>query len=224
MNCLSERLSLIMSFIPRGVSVCDVGCDHGYLSAALYLSGGFSHITATDIGEKPLGNARKNFEKLGVDGVELMLCDGLEGVKKERAEYVVIAGMGGDVISGIIEGCPYKNEVSFVLQPMTNAGTLRVYLAKKGFVVKREKAIKENGKLYSVMLCRFEGEAYTLKSSQKHIGILKPDDDTNIAYIEKQLNICKKCAAALENISEKSEEYIEYLSAKKEIEALLGVK
>lgn len=221
MNGISERLSLIMSFIPKGVSVCDVGCDHGYLSAALCLSGGFSHITATDIGEKPLDNARKNFQKLGVEGVELILSDGLSKVSKEKAEYVVIAGMGGDVISGIIDRCPYKNEVSFVLQPMTNSKTLRVYLAEKGFKITREQAIAENGKIYSVMLCSFGGAPYNLTPSQKYIGILKPHNDTNKAYIEKQYNICKKCALALQNIPEKEAEYKEYLFAKQEIAKLL---
>ena len=221
MNGLSERLSLIMSFIPKGSSVCDVGCDHGYLSAALYLSGGFSRITATDIGEKPLTNARKNFQKLGVEGVELILSDGLSKVGKEKAQCVVIAGMGGDVISGIIDRCPYKNEVSFVLQPMTNSKVLRLYLAEKGFRIQKEQAIAENGKIYSVMLCRFGGASYVLEDFQKYIGILKPDNPTNIAYIKKQYNICEKCAFALQNIPEKEAEYKEYISAKQEIAKLL---
>lgn len=221
MNSISERLSLIMSFIPKGVSVCDVGCDHGYLSAALSLSGGFSHITATDIGERPLDNARKNFKKLGIEGVELILSDGLSKVSKEKAEYVVIAGMGGDVISGIIDRCPYKNEVSFILQPMTNAKTLRIYLAEKGFKIQKERAVAENGKIYSVMLCSFGGAPYNLTASQKYIGILKPHNDTDKAYIKKQYNICRKCAEALKNIPEKETEYNEYVLAKQEIAKLL---
>ena len=221
MNGLSERLSLIMSFIPKGVSVCDVGCDHGYLSAALYLSGGFSRITATDIGKLPLENARKNFRKLGVEGVDLILCDGLEAVREEAAEYVVIAGMGGDVISGIIDRCPYKNNVGFVLQPMTNSKALRLYLAQNGFKIEKEQALAENGKIYSVMLCRFGGDAYALSEAQKCIGILKPDNVTNVLYIQKQYNICEKCAEALQIVPEKAAEYREYVSAKEEIAKLL---
>lgn len=221
MNGLSERLSLIISFIPKGVSVCDVGCDHGYLSAALSLSGGFSRITATDIGENPLENARKNFQKLGVEDVDLILCDGLEKVREEAAEYVVIAGMGGDVISGIIDRCAYKNNIGFVLQPMTNSKALRIYLAQNGFEVQREQALAENGKIYSVMLCRFGGKSYDLSGARKYIGILKPDNHTNISYIKKQYNICKKCAEALQNVPEKAEEYREYISAKEEIAKLL---
>ena len=64
MPVLSERLKLIASMVPQGKSVCDVGTDHGYLPAALCLSGKYSSITATDIREKPLENARKNLEKL----------------------------------------------------------------------------------------------------------------------------------------------------------------
>ena len=78
MHSLSDRLSLIMSFIPKGVSVCDVGTDHGYLPAALYLSGGFLSITATDISHSPIENAKKNFNKLGIKDVNL-ICLTLSG-------------------------------------------------------------------------------------------------------------------------------------------------
>ena len=110
MNELSKRLKTIASFVPKGKSVCDVGTDHGYLPAALCLAGVYKSVTATDVKEKPLENACKNLKKLGVTNVELIRCDGLSAVPYEKAEAVVIAGMGGDVISGIIERCPYKEK------------------------------------------------------------------------------------------------------------------
>lgn len=193
MPSLSERLKTIASLVPQGTSVCDVGTDHGYLPAALYLSGNYRSVTATDIREKPLQNAKTNTEKAGASGVKLVLCDGLSAVKCEDAETVIIAGMGGDVISGIIERCPYRNKSTFILQPMTAAPFLRTFLAKNGFCVKKETAVTENNKIYSVMVCRFDGKKRELSPSKKRIGELKPTTDENLKYIKKQYDICLKC-------------------------------
>ena len=54
MRDLSARLSVVAEFVKSGSSVCDVGTDHGYLPAFLYLSGKCKRVTATDIKEKPL--------------------------------------------------------------------------------------------------------------------------------------------------------------------------
>lgn len=221
MNALSERLSLIASLIPKGVSVCDVGTDHGYLPAALYLRGGASYVTATDLSEKPLENARKNLEKLKVTGVRLICCDGLSGVEESYAQWVVIAGMGGDVMSGIIDRCPYKDKVNFVLQPMTAAKKLRLYLNEKGFSVVNEQAIKENNKLYTVMVCRKSGNVTPLSESEKYIGIIKNDSEINRQYIEKQYRICLSAARELKNVPERKQEYNDFTLAAEELARLL---
>ena len=220
MPVLSERLRLIASMVPQGKSVCDVGTDHGYLPAALCLSGKYKSVAATDIREKPLENARKNLEKLGVKNVKLILCDGLQGVSEDEAETVIIAGMGGDVISGIIDRCPFKERSVFILQPMTAAPVLREYLAKNGFYAEKEIAVTENRKTYSVMLYRFDGKKRTLSPSQKRIGILKPTTDQNIKYIKKQLDICNNCIADLKNAGISSPALKENIAAANEIKTV----
>ena len=142
---LSKRLSLIAQFVNEGSSVCDVGTDHGYLPAFLYLSGRCKSVSATDINEKPLLSARNNLDRLGANGVKLVLCDGLAGVTRDDADTVIIAGMGGEVISGIIARAEFLRDdtVSLVLQPTTAAKELRLFLAQKGFAVEREKRMEK---------------------------------------------------------------------------------
>ena len=217
MNELGKRLNLIASFVPKGKSVCDVGTDHGYLPAALCLSGDYKSVTATDINKKPLENASNNLKKLGAHGVELILCDGLEKVPQEKAEAVIIAGMGGDVISGIIDRCPYKEKSVFILSPTTGASTLREYLGGNGFYVEREVATTENGKIYSVMLCRFDGKTRHLSPAQKRIGKLDFSGDDNIRYIRKQLSIIEKCILDLQNSGKRQDFLLENIAAKQEI-------
>ncbi len=221
MPVLSERLRLIASMVPQGKSVCDVGTDHGYLPAALCLSGKYKNVTATDIREKPLENARKNLKKLGVKGVKLILCDGLQKVNEEDAETVIIAGIGGDVISGIIDRCPFKEKSVFILQPMTAAPVLREYLAKNGFFAEEEVAVTEKRKIYSVMLYRFDGKKRTLSPAQKRIGILKPATGENIKYIKKQLDICNKCVADLKGAGIFSPALKENIEAANEIKTVM---
>lgn len=200
----SERLSLIASLIPQGDSVCDVGTDHGYLSAFLALSGKYGKITATDIGEKPLLNARSNFERLGVTDVDLVLCDGLSGVSRDRADTVIIAGMGGEVISGILSRTEFikDKDITLILQPMTAADSLRLYLAQNGFSVENEIALEENKKLYSIMVCKYCGAPYSIDNVRQKIGILKPDTESAKNYIKKQTKIAFKCAEDLKNYDE----------------------
>lgn len=217
MHTLSERLSIIASFVPKGKSVCDVGTDHGYLPAALYLSGKYSSVTATDIRQKPLDNAKKNIEKLKADGVKLVLCDGLSGVAKEDAQVVIISGMGGDVISGIMDRCPFAKSSTFILQPMTASATLREYLANNGFAVKKEKAVIENNKVYSVMLCEFDGVKRELSAAKKRIGELRLDTEENIIYIKKQLSIAKKCVFDLQSAGRNNEVLLENEKAVEEL-------
>jgi len=221
MPTLSKRLQIIASLVPQGKSVCDVGTDHGYLPAALYLSKKYKKVSATDIREKPLASARANLDKCGADKVNLVLCDGLYAIDEADAETVIIAGMGGDVISGIIDRCPYKNKSFFILQPMTAAPVLREYLSSNGFCVGYEVAIKENGKIYSVMTAFFDGNIRNLNPCEKRIGILRPDGSENDEYIKKQLNICKKCVTDLENVPEKRELFEDSKEAVKGISKIL---
>ncbi len=220
---LSKRLALIASLVGEGTSVCDVGTDHGYLPAFLSKSGKCRSVTATDIKTKPLESARANLLRLGVDNVELVLCDGLSGVTRDRADTVIIAGMGGEVISGIISRCDFiKDNVTLILQPMTAAAELRDYLYENGFEVTREIPLEENGKLYSVMVARFCGVFGTLDSVGRLIGLITPETNEGRAYIQKQYRICNDCATALENVPEKAEDYTEFFETAHKLKSLLG--
>jgi len=209
MRNLSDRLSLIASMVKSGSRVCDVGTDHGYLPAFLYLSGKCAEVTATDIREKPLASAKHNIERLGATGVKLILCDGLELVTREMADTVIIAGMGGEVISGIIQRCSFLRDdtVELILQPMTAAWELREYLAQNGFRVECEQAVCENNKVYSVMKVRYTGEPYTADQLFLSIGILRCDTEESRRYIEKQKHICEKKLSDLEAAGMKGEVY-----------------
>lgn len=223
MISLGNRLALIASLVPEGSAACDVGTDHGYLSAALCLSGRVSSMVATDIRPKPLESAKENLKRLGVEGVKLILCDGLDGVCRNEADCVIIAGMGGEVISGIISRSDFlkDSEITLILQPMTASVYLRDFLAENGFFIKKELAVEENGRIYSVMQVSFDGIIKSNDAVYRRIGALTADTVEGARYIEKQYRVCMKCADELKAVPEKKAEYKEYRTAAEGIRAVL---
>ncbi len=213
MQNLSVRLSTIASLIPEGAKVCDVGTDHAFLPLALKKSGRALCVIATDINEKPLEKARENIKKANIDGISLRLCDGTQGVERDEADTFIVAGIGGEVISGILSRGIEKinsDDITLVLQPTTSPEFLRKFLYDNGFVIEEEIPVEENGKLYSVMKCRYSGEKQIKENYFYFSGLVNPQNPTGKKYIDKQTNRAFKCMKALENIPEKSAEYKYY--------------
>ena len=63
------------------------------------------------------------------------LCDGLSGIRPEKTDAVVIAGMGGETIAQILEAAPWvrTRKIPLVLQPMSSIPELRQRLGEDGF-------------------------------------------------------------------------------------------
>lgn len=60
------------------------------------------------------------------------LCDGLSGIRPEKTDAVVIAGMGGETIAQILEAAPWvrTRKIPLVLQPMSSIPELRQRLGR----------------------------------------------------------------------------------------------
>ncbi len=214
MESISIRLKAIADLVPENSKVLDVGTDHGYLPIYLIKEGKAKSVIASDINEKPLEKAKQNIRNSGVKGITLRLCDGIENL--ENTNTVIIAGMGGEVISGILQRA--RNELRdkrplLILQPTTSPEALRKQLWDNGFSIEKEVAVKENNKLYSLIVCRFTGEISLRQPWEYYCGLAEPRDSVGREYIEKQKNRIFKCMTAIADIEEKREEYI----AQKEI-------
>ncbi len=210
MPTLSKRLKTIASLVPNGARVCDVGCDHGYLSIELVKSGKSPYVIATDIREKPLNKAKTNAEKLGASNIVFRLQDGLSGITQADIDTAVIAGMGAEVIVNILknaEALVKSKELTLIFQPTTSPEILRKYLYLNGFCIKKEIPVFENDKLYSIMLVKFENKASVLPAYRYFIGELDTKTPTGKMYIEKQYNRTLKCANDLKNTNE-NEKYL----------------
>ena len=171
---LDDRMMSAASFVNRGDVVADVGTDHGYLPIYLILSGIIPFAVASDIREGPLGRARKNARKYGVDQkMKFELSDGLAFLEDGcPVDDIIICGMGGETIISIIEASDYpkKSGVRLILQPMTKAFELREYLYSGGFEIMDEMLSESGGKIYSCMLTRYTGKSRSVSFAAKMLG------------------------------------------------------
>lgn len=199
MRTLSKRLYTAQTLIPKGVRVADIGTDHGHLPISLIKSGICERVIACDIREKPLLNARQNIEKTKTRGIELRLGDGLAPISPDEVDCIVIAGMGGEVIAGILGAAEWtkSEDITLILQPMTSADSLRRYLSENLFEIESETAVLDAGKLYTVIKTVYSGKTQPTNEAFYRIGRLDPADPTAEQYVKKQLDIVKKCIADL---------------------------
>ncbi len=197
---LGGRLQLCASMVRPGTALADIGTDHAYLPIWLAKQGKVARAIAADIKLGPLMKAEANIKRYRVkDIVSARLSNGLDAVFSTEADDIVIAGMGGEMIIQIISAAPWlKNEQKhLILQPMTSAEPLRVFLAEQNFAVLQEQAVVEDDRAYSVLLVRYSPEKVTVDELYPHIGKLTANTEDNRAYIRRRITNLEKKAGGL---------------------------
>lgn len=183
---LNERLKACAEYVSGKGIACDVGTDHAYLACELIKSGKCSHVIASDINSKPLESAESTVKKYNIsDKVDLILSDGLEKVPGENVSDVIIAGMGGETIAEIINNSEWlKNNVNLILQPMTKASYLRIWLYANGYKITDEKAVRDGKFIYTVMKAVYCGKKIRLSEFSSIIGHLDFSLDISKEYLK----------------------------------------
>ena len=170
-----------------GGVVADIGTDHAYLPCALVLEGRSPRVYASDINRRPLSRAEKTIELYGLsDKVEAILSDGLSALKGRGITDVVIAGMGGELISSILcqEDWAKTPELSFVLQPMTRHEHLRSALYGMGYQLEEERAVTDGDRIYTVMRAVYTGKMRKIPLLLAWTGkIWDNNDNDSIKYL-----------------------------------------
>ena len=169
---LTPRLKAVADLVPEHARLADIGTDHAYLPVWLLLQGRLDCAIAADIRSGPLDRARKTAAEYNcTKNVHFILCDGLTGLHPEDADTIVIAGMGGETISAILQEAVWlKNgKYTLLLQPMSAQEQLRGWLWRNGFVIVEEYLVPEGEKLYNLFSVR-PGDAEPLTLGQEWVG------------------------------------------------------
>ncbi len=194
----------------RGLSAIDVGCDHAKLAIYLVQSGICDRVLACDINDGPVNIARENVARRKMrnmslsDYITVKQNDGLVGLEDVCADRVFILGMGGELISSILENSGFvkdKNrKTAYVLQAMTSEYDLRKYLYTNGFDIVKEKLVCDKGRIYSIMLCVFDGTIRNKSEAVLTLGEYNINNRCELfdTYIGRKIRIQNKLVEQLE--------------------------
>lgn len=151
---LSARLKALADMITPGNSVCDVGCDHGFLSIYLIQKKISPRVLAMDVRQGPLSRAKEHVAEYELEEyIETRLSDGLMNMKAGEAQSLVCAGMGGRLMKRILTQDQEKTGSfgELILQPQSELMQFREFLRSCGYRTVSENMIEEEGKFYPMM-------------------------------------------------------------------------
>ncbi|MGV8145162.1 MAG: tRNA (adenine(22)-N(1))-methyltransferase [Alkaliphilus sp.] len=251
---LTPRLSMIASLVPHNSRVIDIGTDHGYIPIFLATQGDGSFATqgngsfvslkqlekrdtkepfpcaviASDINEKPLIITKKNIIKHNCENkIELRLGSGLKVLKRNDVDVIIIAGMGGILISEMIDESRdilRKNNI-LILQPMQAQKELRKYLTNTGFEITKDLLVEEDNRIYEIIVAK-KGEQTVEKDIYYEIGFhLKSNSNSLVTkFLKKKMQSFEKIISNLVNnsLSDTVDKEKEYNKKIMQIEKLIS--
>lgn len=197
-----NRLECIKSMVSKCNTVADIGTDHGYVAEMLLRDNTAKKVIATDLNRGPLNRAIEYLASKELSRqCDFRLGSGLTVLNENEADAIIIAGMGGDLISNILnvsKNIAY-NTSQLILQPMTAIDKLRKYLYDNGYKIIDEKVVKELHHYYFIIkaepeIDKIEDEIYYEIS--KHL--LDKKDTIMYEYIKKLLDTNNKIIDNLE--------------------------
>ncbi len=151
---LSGRMQAVADMVTAGNRVCDVGCDHGFVSIYLIREGISPKAIAMDVKKGPLQAAWEHVKEYGLENyIETRLSDGMRALREGEADTLICAGMGGRLMMRIIEEGKEKalGMKELILQPQSEIHFLRKYLRDEGYLIVDENMVLEEGKFYPVI-------------------------------------------------------------------------
>lgn len=197
---LSARLEAVAGMVTSGNRVCDVGCDHGYISIYLVKNGISPYVYAMDVNKGPLMRAKEHIRMYGLEHkIETILSDGLMTLGERESDALVCAGMGGKLVIKILtEGMQKVQKMQeLILQPQSDIHLVRAFLREQGFFIDKEDMVFEDGKYYPMM--------HVLVHSKKQNEEKSVCDKFGPALLEKKHPVLKEYLDYAKNTLEEIE-------------------
>ncbi|MDE5983664.1 MAG: class I SAM-dependent methyltransferase [Eubacterium sp.] len=205
---LSNRLSTVASLVKKGSAIADIGTDHGYIPVFLCKAGIINHAVASDINEGPLSSCKALVEQEDLQHkINTCLSNGLEGLCCDDFDTVIIAGMGGELISDILSKCDYISEKHIILNPMTHPELARKFLYDNGFEIKNDLIVQDGHHYYSVFDAEYTGKIIPRSRADYYLGNIT--DFSQKGYFVHLLSYLK-------NKSKSGEDYSDIITAVEE--------
>ena len=141
---LTDRLLKIADLVTKGKKIADIGTDHGYIPVYLLNKGHVDFAILADVNKGPLENARSEVRHNNLtDKVDLRLGSGIEVLNENEVDEVIIAGMGGILISELLEA---KKSVAHNLDKL---------ILHNGYEILDEVLVKEDFRIYEIIVAKY---------------------------------------------------------------------
>lgn len=197
------RLDKIVDYVDENKVVADIGSDHGITAIKIYEEKNPKRVIATDISKNSL---QKLVDKIKYNdyNIETIVTDGIKELPKD-VEEIVISGMGGFLISKIIEeGMEIaQNAQKLILQANNSLEHLRKFLHKNGFEIVDESNVFEENFIYTIIVTkyienvdRYDDENYYIYGKKN----IENKDELTIRFIERELKHDKMLIGKLKEI------------------------
>ncbi len=147
-----RRISLIANEA-AGRITADIGCDHGYTGKYLLDNGLCEKVILTDISSLSLNKAKKLLCRY--QNADFRCGSGLQVLKENEADCIIISGMGGREIIRILSegGDRLTHFPRLILSPQSDVRMIREYILSIGYMIVKDFCGEENGKFYDIIVC-----------------------------------------------------------------------
>ncbi|MGA9226061.1 MAG: tRNA (adenine(22)-N(1))-methyltransferase TrmK [Mesobacillus sp.] len=152
---LSNRLEAVANNIPQGARLADIGSDHAYLPCNVVKKGIVPGAIAGEVAEGPYQSALEQVQSENLTAeISVRKGNGLDVIQPGEVDCITIAGMGGTLISNILDRGKTKLDGvnRLVLQPNVGSFAVRSWLIDNGWELMREEILKEDGKIYEILV------------------------------------------------------------------------
>lgn len=223
---LSKRLKAVADYVDNGARLADIGSDHAYLPTYLMQKLVIDFAVAGEVVKGPFEIAKNHVAEADLsDRIVVRLANGLGAIENtDKIDTIVIAGMGGILISEILEAgkeklSPVKR---LILQPNNHEESLRQWLVNHQFVIKKEEILLEAGKFYEIIVAEPLSKLMTEKLSVNDLTFgpfLSKEKSTVFQQKwQKELNTLNKIIARLpEEQAKKRQEVLNQIARIEEV-------
>lgn len=172
---LSKRLAAVAQFVPQDSIVADIGSDHAYLPIWLTEQNRLKGAIASEVVAGPFESTQTHVNQWHLQQqIQVRLGDGIEVLDptKDQVDCIVIAGMGGLLITEILtRGLDHLNgHERLVLQPNIMESTVREWLNEHDYAIVDEAIVAEDGHIYEVIVGEPKASVAPLSESDRVFG------------------------------------------------------
>jgi tRNA (adenine22-N1)-methyltransferase len=216
---LKGRLKLLADKVPTCNVLADIGTDHAYLPIYLTQQGVCKKAIASDVKIGPVKVAKKNINLYKMkEHIETRLGSGMDTIAENEADVIIIAGMGGTLLTELLKAQPQKasKASSLILQPMNDLDVVRKWLFDHKFDIYDEELVAEGTKIYCVISSKYDGKEKQYQDFHLHVGekLISKNDPLLLPYCEMKVRQIDRVLGQLEDMEDNNQLQSHYFTLK----------